>query len=41
MNRLQGKIVLITGAAAGIGKASALRFAKEASVLDNGEGPDL
>lgn len=33
MNRFEGKIIVITGASAGLGKASALQFAKEGANL--------
>lgn len=33
MNRLEGKVVVLTGAASGIGKAQALAFAKEGAKL--------
>ena len=40
--RLEGKVAVITGAASGIGRASAVRFAKEGAhvvVADLAEGP--
>ena len=41
MNRLQGKVCVITGAGSGIGQASALRFAQEgATVLAVGRSAD-
>ena len=33
MNRLEGKVVIITGASGGLGKQMALRFAQEGAKL--------
>ncbi len=42
MNTLQGKIALVTGAASGIGRASALLFASEgAAVVALDREPDV
>uniref|UniRef100_A0AC34GEA9 Uncharacterized protein n=1 Tax=Panagrolaimus sp. ES5 TaxID=591445 RepID=A0AC34GEA9_9BILA len=41
MNRFEGKVVIVTGSSAGIGRASVLRFAKEgASVVVHGQSKE-